>query len=41
MSSTITKQKLDKYFELTNRALEKIKKNIVKGAIIRRRERRE
>ena len=31
MKDKITKQKLDKYFDLTNRALEKVKKNIIKG----------
>jgi hypothetical protein len=28
---TITKEKLEKYFDLTERALKKVKKNVIKG----------
>ena len=31
MENKITKEKLEKYFKLTSKALEKIKKNIIKG----------
>jgi len=31
MENTISKQKLEKYFNLTSSALEKVKKNIAKG----------
>ena len=31
MKDKITKQKLERYFELTSSALEKVKKNIAKG----------
>jgi hypothetical protein len=31
MENTITKEKLEKYFDLTERALKEIKKNIIKG----------
>ena len=31
MEDKITKQKLEKYFNLTSKALEQIKKNIIKG----------
>lgn len=31
MQNQITKQKLDKYFKLTSTALQKVKKNIIKG----------
>lgn len=31
MQNTITKQKINKYFNLTKTALEKIKKHIIKG----------
>ena len=31
MENTITKEKLDKYTDLTSRAVEQIKKNIIKG----------
>ena len=31
MENTITKQKLEKYFNLTTKALEEVKKKIIKG----------
>ncbi len=31
MKNKITKEKLKKYFDLTSRALEQVKKNIIKG----------
>ena len=31
MENTITKEKLDKYFNLTSKALEQVKENIIKG----------
>lgn len=31
MEDKITKQKLEKYFKLTSKALKKVKKNIIKG----------
>jgi uncharacterized protein len=31
MENTITKEKLEKYFDLTSKALEKVKKNIISG----------
>ena len=31
MENKITKEKLEKYFEITSKALEEVKKNIIKG----------
>lgn len=31
MENTITKEKLEKYFDLTSRALEQVKNNIIEG----------
>lgn len=31
MENTITKEKIEKYFQLTSKALKEVKKNIIKG----------